>query len=85
MFLAESELITTRTSRGRYPFSRGTLRSEVAAGRFPPPVRITKGRIAWDSAALDAYDAKLAATQRAAVDAVVAKAIAHAAREMEAV
>jgi predicted DNA-binding transcriptional regulator AlpA len=78
MFLSEQDLITTRHARGRYPISRGTLRAEIAAGRFPAPIRITKGRIAWDSAALDAFDAKLAAAQRASVDETAARAIADA-------
>lgn len=32
-----------------------TFRREVAAGRIPPPVQLTAGRVGWDIRALDRW------------------------------
>jgi predicted DNA-binding transcriptional regulator AlpA len=39
-YLKKSDLISTRTSRGRYPFGATTLWRKIREGKFPEPVVI---------------------------------------------
>ncbi|MDP4540148.1 AlpA family phage regulatory protein [Qipengyuania sp. DY56-A-20] len=39
----------------RVSFSRATIYNKIAAGEFPRPVPISENRVAWDSAAIDAW------------------------------
>jgi hypothetical protein len=65
-FFTEKELTSSRGRRGRYPADRGTLRREIAAGRFPAPIFLSPGRKVWSSAVLDAFDRQLTEQQSAA-------------------
>jgi predicted DNA-binding transcriptional regulator AlpA len=59
------ELVTSRGSRGRYPYSRGTLMKLIDAGKFPPPIRVSPGMLTWSTSVLDQYDTEIARQQRA--------------------
>jgi len=58
------ELVSSRGARGRYPYSRGTLMKLIAAGRFPPPIRLSAGLMTWSTEVLDQYDHDVAQQQR---------------------
>jgi hypothetical protein len=62
MFHLLGSLFSTRTIRGRYPDSRSTIITRINAGHFPPPIRMANGRLMWDDASLNAFDATLAGT-----------------------
>ena len=64
-FLTEREICSGPEHRGRYPLARSALRREVAAGRFPPPIKLSPGRVVWSVEMLDEYDAKLLELARA--------------------
>jgi len=64
-FLTEREVCSGPDRRGRYPIARTALRREVAAGRFPAPIKLSPGRIVWSVAMLDEHDARLISEARA--------------------
>lgn len=59
-FIRIDGVATTPKGPGRYPMSKATIYRLVAAGHFPRPVKLGPGISAWDSDALDAYDARVA-------------------------
>jgi len=59
-FIRINGVATTPKGPGRYPMSKATIYRLVAAGTFPPPIKLSPGVSAWDSSALDAYDARVA-------------------------
>lgn len=65
-FLYATDIVSSPTSQGRYPFSIGTLWNQVRDGRFPAPVRISPGRVAWPVEVLDEHDQKLIEGSRVA-------------------
>ena len=52
---AVRSLLSLQEVRQRVPFSRSTIYAKIPAGEFPAPVRISENRVAWDSAAIDAW------------------------------
>lgn len=44
-----------REVQQRVSFSRSTIYAKIARGEFPAPVKISENRVAWDSAAIDAW------------------------------
>lgn len=44
-----------REVQRRVSFSRSTIYAKIARGEFPAPVKISENRVAWDSAAIDAW------------------------------
>jgi prophage regulatory protein len=48
-------LHSLREVQQRVPFSRSTIYAKIAKGEFPPPIRISENRVAWDSDAIDAW------------------------------
>lgn len=50
----------------RYGLSRSTIYEEMAAGRFPKPVKIGPRAVAWVDAELEAWAAKRIAEREAA-------------------
>lgn len=48
-------LHSLRDVQRRVPFSRSTIYAKIAQGEFPAPIRISENRVAWDSAAIDAW------------------------------
>lgn len=65
-FISEKEVLA------RFGFSRATMRRRIAAGEFPPAVRIGMRRVAWLESAVDEFadrvvrEAEAAARSRAA-------------------
>jgi predicted DNA-binding transcriptional regulator AlpA len=59
------ELVSSRGSRGRYPYSRGTLMKLIGEGKFPPPIRLSAGLMTWSSAVLEEFDRGVAEQHRA--------------------
>jgi predicted DNA-binding transcriptional regulator AlpA len=45
--LPDEHLLTTSELLERIPLDRLTIRKMVLEGRFPPPIAITRSRIAW--------------------------------------
>jgi hypothetical protein len=54
-FLKKSDLVSTRTRRGRYPFCAATLLRKIREGKFPPPVNIA-GIKCWPVDVLEAWE-----------------------------
>lgn len=48
-------LHSLREVQQRVPFSRSTIYAKISKGEFPAPIRISENRVAWDSAAIDAW------------------------------
>jgi prophage regulatory protein len=46
-------LIGLKQVQGLVPFSRSTIYSKIRSGDFPPPIKISANRIAWDSGAIE--------------------------------
>jgi predicted DNA-binding transcriptional regulator AlpA len=67
-FLTEKDVIERTT------LSRSALRRAIAKGDFPPPSAISPNRIAFDSTAIEQWEAQKAAPARAFVRDSAAKA-----------
>ena len=52
---AVRSLLSLQEVRQRVPFSRSTIYAKIPSGEFPAPVQISQNRVAWDSAAIDAW------------------------------
>ncbi|MCT2559246.1 AlpA family phage regulatory protein [Tsuneonella sp. YG55] len=48
-------LMSLRGVQERVPFSRSTIYAKIARNEFPAPIKISENRVAWDSAAIDAW------------------------------
>jgi prophage regulatory protein len=51
----ERKLLSARDVIKNTTLGRASLYSLVSRGEFPKPIRITAGRVAWDSAAVDSW------------------------------
>ena len=50
-----AKLLTPKAVCDKIALSRATLDRMVADGRFPPPIRLTERRLAFNAAAVDAW------------------------------
>lgn len=55
MLESPRSLLSIRDVVSRVSFSRATIYNKIASGDFPAPIRISENRVAWDSAAIDAW------------------------------
>lgn len=55
-FYRVRDLTTEPGREGRLPISRSTLWRWVAAGHFPPPVRLSEGITAWPAEAVEQWE-----------------------------
>lgn len=49
------KFLTPKAVCEKVAFSRATLDRQVAAGKFPQPIRLTEKRLAYDLAAVEAW------------------------------
>ena len=57
----ETKFLTPKAVCAKTSLSRGTLDRLVAAGDFPPPIRITERRLAYNASAVEDWMAEKAA------------------------
>lgn len=58
------KLVDLKTVLDIYPVSRATLYRQMKAGKFPEPVRISTGRVAWH---LEEVQAHISGLQKVAL------------------
>jgi len=46
-------LESLKSVQSRVPFSRSTIYAKIKKGDFPSPIRISEGRVAWNSQEVD--------------------------------